>query len=219
MGDFTRIDWNRQKGESNLWYGRFLVYRNMGSERQPLACFRLYLRQNGEYTKAEKAKSWPGSWDRALIQYNWRDRAEAFDAEERRVKEAHRKRYVEQLDEEAHKIAVDALKKAKKMLDWPLARTEIEDNGKTHVLIPAGWNQNTAIRMLEKSHLVGLSALGISRSGAVGAAQALQGAGKTVEEDDPIRDMEWLKDFTEEEEVDEQATQTDSGQEAQEEGA
>ena len=94
------------------------------------------------------------------------------------------------------------------MLDWPLAETKVAMDGKTHLLIPAGWNQNTAIRMLEKSHLVGLSALGVVRTGAVGAAQALKGAGDlTAEEDDPISDMEWLKDFVEEEEVNAAADQ------------
>ncbi len=198
MGDFTRIDWNRQKGESNLWYGRFLVYRNMGSERQPLAAYRVYLRQNGDYIKADKATFAPGSWQRAMGSYNWTERAEAFDAEERRVKESRRKQYVEELDKEAHRIAVEALKKADKMINWPLAETKVDIDGKTHILMPAGWNQNTAIRYLEKAHNVGLAALGVVRSGAVRIAQALKGAEETVE-DDPISDMEWLKDFVEEE--------------------
>lgn len=199
MGDFTRTDWSRQKGESNLWYGRFLVYRNMGSERTALSAYRLNLKHHGQYQKAEKATFVGGGWQKAMGRYNWTERAEAWDAEERRSKESRRKRYVEEIDSEAHEIAVEAMKKARKMIEWPLAQTTVELDGKTHILVPAGWNQNTAIRWLKEAHTVGLAALGIVRTGAVGVAQALKSVEKQVAEDDPISDMEWLKSFLTEE--------------------
>jgi hypothetical protein len=80
--------WERQSGESNLWYSRFERFRLAGPSRSLLGMV------NAE--KAEKGKRrqvWiPGAWSRAAAHWRWRERAEAWDDHERqRARLAHAK--------------------------------------------------------------------------------------------------------------------------------
>ena len=134
-----------------------------------------------------------------MVRFRWPERAEAWDAEELRTKESRRKRFVKELDAETHRIAIEALRKAEKMINWPLAQTEVKADGKTHILTPVGWNMNTAISCLEKAHRVGLASLGVVRPGPVGPAVAPKCPENPILDDDRIADMELLKEFLEKE--------------------
>lgn len=70
-----REAWEQLEGEPNLWYGRFALYRLLGPKRS------LRLAHRQEVTKSrQKPQYLPGSWHDASQQWNWRERAEAWDA-------------------------------------------------------------------------------------------------------------------------------------------
>ena len=77
--------WDRQRTEDGelepaLWFGRFdQYYRPAGPERSLLGAYNNYLAYNGK--KRQTCPS--GSWSRAFAEWNWKARAEAWDAEQR----------------------------------------------------------------------------------------------------------------------------------------
>lgn len=66
--------WEKQPGEPDRWFGRFHQYLLMGSQRSLLGCYKA---ESPE--KREKAESTPKSWDVAAREWNWKERASAFD--------------------------------------------------------------------------------------------------------------------------------------------
>ncbi len=68
--------WDQLEGENSLWFGRFTAYRLMGPGRGVLTCLNLERLKEGK----EKATQTPGAWTKASTEWNWRQRAEAYDA-------------------------------------------------------------------------------------------------------------------------------------------
>jgi len=81
----TTRPWERRRDESGelepmRWFGRFsAIYRPMGTERSLLGAVNLHRVKNG----AKKGNSVPGSWEEAFNQWDWKNRAEAWDQYER----------------------------------------------------------------------------------------------------------------------------------------
>lgn len=75
------MQWERRENEPNLWYSRFVAYRNMGTSRSLLGAV------SAERKLAQKgaAKSVPQSWYEAAKTWDWKARAEAWDADQRRI--------------------------------------------------------------------------------------------------------------------------------------
>jgi hypothetical protein len=71
--------WDRQLGEPNLWFGRFERYRLSGPKRSLLATLNAERTENGLARKTRL----PGAWNRAFEHWRWRQRAEAWDEQER----------------------------------------------------------------------------------------------------------------------------------------
>lgn len=69
--------WDRQQGEKTLWYDRFFkYYLPIGPERSLTAAFNAWLEAKG---KGGQKRSPTGSWRRCSEQYNWIERAMAWD--------------------------------------------------------------------------------------------------------------------------------------------
>ena len=66
-----RAAWEQQPEESDKWYGRFEMYRNLGTERTLLGAWR-------RATGKERAQA-DGYWQRQCSRWRWRDRARAWD--------------------------------------------------------------------------------------------------------------------------------------------
>ena len=69
------MQWNRLTDEPANWYNRFLLYRNLGPDRTLI----------GAVNKARKSQKKPvqdapGAWKDASEKYQWKERAEAYDA-------------------------------------------------------------------------------------------------------------------------------------------
>lgn len=73
--------WDRQEGESNLWYDRFERFRLMGPHRSLLALYNDEMRDRAKEKdqpfKRKQAVSRP--WHDKMVEFRWRERAEAWD--------------------------------------------------------------------------------------------------------------------------------------------
>ena len=67
--------WERLPGETQLWFSRFEAYRLEGSCRTMLSLYR-------RTRNRPKAREVAGSWKRALVKYEWKKRALAWDEAE-----------------------------------------------------------------------------------------------------------------------------------------
>jgi hypothetical protein len=105
--------WERQPGESNLWFSRFQRYLLAGPSRSLLGTV------NGERTEKgqEKQSKVPGSWNQAFTRWNWRERAEAWDEHEMHRLQAARTQDVEEMNrrhiQEAQALQGKALQRLK----------------------------------------------------------------------------------------------------------
>ena len=127
--------WDRLPEETALWWNRFEIFRMIGYTRTNYKAYSAECDKVGK----KKAQKLPGSWHNASIKYNWRERAEAWDAtlvEQRRQEWATRQeawREQEwQLAEKMHQKVVD-------MLVFPVARVTREQDGKVTTIEPANW--------------------------------------------------------------------------------
>ena len=75
--------WERQQGEPILWFGRFERYRILGTERNLLSVYNAW---RAEVGKGGQKTSIPHAWDINCKRWDWRERAEAWDAEQRRLR-------------------------------------------------------------------------------------------------------------------------------------
>ncbi len=74
-----RRPWDQLEGESDAAYARFLIYRNLGPARSLNVA---YLAANPKAIKGNKRQgSAPGQWTRDSVQFNWPERASAWDVE------------------------------------------------------------------------------------------------------------------------------------------
>lgn len=76
------MDWNRLPEEPAVWFNRFdLYYRPVGPERSLLGAY-------NEWRKVEKGRGYstgyPINWKTAFVKWHWQERAESWDAEERK---------------------------------------------------------------------------------------------------------------------------------------
>lgn len=187
--------WERLPNEPNLWYERFVLFRNRGPERRMLDVFRLFLRQNGDYEKADKVVSVDGAWSRAAREWHWKLRSEQWDEEQQKKREQRNDRVLRELELKQIDLGHKALKKVSTMLDWPLTEQTISDDGKTTVIKPAGWNFATIPKLLREAALQIQSAVQAPPVGAQERAGARQGSDSGDAPDGnyiPEEAVEWL---------------------------
>jgi hypothetical protein len=69
-------EWDRIEGEPILWFDRFdKYYRILGPERNLQAAYDLYKGGGGSKKKGRVT----AAWKKALVDWNWQKRAEAYD--------------------------------------------------------------------------------------------------------------------------------------------
>jgi hypothetical protein len=84
--------WDRLPGEPNRWFSRFECFRRAGPNRSLLAT----LNDENAGKGRKKQTKVPGAWNRAALDWHWKERAEAWDEHERRqAREAHAKAIAE----------------------------------------------------------------------------------------------------------------------------
>lgn len=190
-GQFEQ-SWNQQHGETSLWYVRFLVYLDMGLARTFVGGYTKWLREAGDYTKADKSRSVPGQWQIKAKEFSWFDRAQAFDINERHQRKARDDQRLQELRNEEYNLGLAMLREAQRMIDWPLVeKTVVEDDGTTNTFKPAAWTKGTAERYLKTASEVCRRAVGVGLDGEVKGAIGSDGE----QRDDYQRDLDdigWL---------------------------
>lgn len=147
--------WDRQTDadgnlEPLLWYARFEEYRLMGPGRSLAECANRWRDEKGR----KRSKDAPGAWRRAYQQYQWKARAEAWDAvmlEEQARQEAEKwaARRAEWREKE-FSYAQALIEKAQLMLRaFAVARTVTEDGGRTIIIEPGDWRPSDIARFLD----------------------------------------------------------------------
>jgi hypothetical protein len=138
--------WERQTNsdgnpEPMLWYARFEQYRLMGPGRSLLGAYNTWRKQAG---KDGNRTSTPKSWDINAERWQWKTRAEAWDAEMLARQAAEEedkwvKRRTEWRETEFANAKALAEKAALMLRAFTVARTVTEDNGRTIVIEPGDW--------------------------------------------------------------------------------
>lgn len=100
--------WERCPEEKALWYGRFCVFLHMGTERTLLGA--VHRVEEAEKGRKKQSKKVPGSWNTACDQWQWHQRAEAWDAAERARIEAQRQVYVDAIMQEGYALVHERVK-------------------------------------------------------------------------------------------------------------
>jgi hypothetical protein len=117
--------WDRQRGESNLWYARFERYRLAGPSRSLLGTLNSEMIEKGLLRKTRV----PGAWNRAFERWRWRERAEAWDEQERHKLQAARAHDVEEMNrrhiQEAQALQNKALQRLKALELDDLSATDV----------------------------------------------------------------------------------------------
>ena len=145
--------WDRQPDERNLWYARFVQFRDMGPDRTLVEAVNRWRDKKGR----SRTTNAPTSWRRACDREHWVARAESWDEAERarlaelRLQEegVERKKWAarrESLREREHTVGLELLQKAQQMLMFPLATTVSEDG--TTVIHPGRWSFATAANVI-----------------------------------------------------------------------
>jgi hypothetical protein len=117
--------WEQQPGEANRWYARFERYRLAGPTRSLLGILNLERQQRG----AKKAKSLPQAWAHNAKHWRWRERAEAWDDQERQQARAAHAAEVKEMNhrhmQEARALQSKAVQRLKALEPEQLSATEV----------------------------------------------------------------------------------------------
>lgn len=135
--------WHIQIGEPQNWFSRFTRFRLLGASRSLLAAVNSERVEKGR----QKTNDSPGSWRRAAKQWNWLERAEAWDrmknAEQEQIWEERRR----QLRQQQWEVATALHHKATQMLQISLEE--------------ARWTLRDAAAFLELSSTLGRQSTGL----------------------------------------------------------
>jgi hypothetical protein len=77
VDEFSK-SWDQLPDEPDLWYKRFMIFRDMGPERTIQGAFKIVKARQG--FRSNKAGE---SWTTAAHDYNWRERANDWDTQQR----------------------------------------------------------------------------------------------------------------------------------------
>jgi hypothetical protein len=76
--EVQRKPWDQWEGEPSNWYGRFVIFRDLGPGRSLAACSRTYCQQRNKPLHPTNV-----AWSEAARVWKWRERALAWDTHER----------------------------------------------------------------------------------------------------------------------------------------
>jgi hypothetical protein len=147
--------WEQQNGETAKHFSWFQTYLTLGEARSLLGAYNRFraksLEKSQKVFKPVAAVS--PAWREVSEKWNWKARAASWDAQERLEAEARRKaREIEREEEYAQKRREQKFKLAdiiERMQKFPIQEIKTENDGKTVIVMPAGWNFNTLARLMQ----------------------------------------------------------------------
>ena len=104
--DFNSKPYDQLPGEPDRWYERFRQFCDLGPSRSLNRCYSQFLEDRGD--PASAAAHAPGSWKRKAAEFDWTERAAAWDAD-RRQRSRQRLEETLNLFSEAAREALDYL--------------------------------------------------------------------------------------------------------------
>ncbi len=81
-------DWDRQPGEPNRWFDRFTAWRLLGPMRSYAAVVRPAVYARADALGEARPRQIERNWSSAAARWRWRERAEAWDEQQRQMAEA-----------------------------------------------------------------------------------------------------------------------------------
>lgn len=79
------IAWEKRPDEPAIWFDRFTrFYLPLGPSRSLLGAYRAYRKEASDSDRMRAVNSVSAGWKENALKYDWRGRADAFDAHERR---------------------------------------------------------------------------------------------------------------------------------------
>lgn len=157
---------DRLPNEPNKWYDRFAIFTLLGPSRSVYAAYMEWRIKTGKLARenAQKRGGLPKSWLEAASKWNWANRAEAFDEDERRNELTAWAKRREELRQQEWKFSQELLDKARQMLVFPLAKTTRSQaaDGQTILteVYPTRWSSGDVARYLEAASKLARLALG-----------------------------------------------------------
>lgn len=156
--------WERQPEEPNDWFDRFLLFKRLGSGRSLLAAYNEYRAAK----KQPKANSAPPTWRKAAKDWNWKNRAEAWDTRSQqkaektwaKVEHQHQQRRA-QMREKSWRLSQELIARAEDMLSYPLVQRVAQETvdepladgsivrKNVTVFAPAKWSARDAVAYLD----------------------------------------------------------------------
>ncbi len=155
--DIDRLPWDQEPGEPTKHFDRFVRYKLIGPDRTLYSAYNQFKARGGSEGRVFAV---PGAWRKIAKQWRWQERAEAWDAEQRRVEEAKWQARRAELREQEWGTATLLLDKVARMLSFPVEQTTrsvTSADGQTintTIINPARWSFADAARLLDASSKV-----------------------------------------------------------------
>jgi hypothetical protein len=151
--------WDRQPKESEEAYAAFLTYRDMGDGRTVVDAYR-------QSERKPNAKQADGTWNRWAKSFGWSGRASAWDNHLQHERDGVKAAEVRKLEQRRQQLkdyhwenATKLQEKLAQMLAFPVARREVERDGKVTIIHPARWSFSTAVKLAHAVAALGTLAL------------------------------------------------------------
>jgi len=147
--------WGRQSEEPLKHFEWFHAFLMLGPGRSLLGAYNAFRAKSAEKSQqvVTPAISVSKAWHDACEKWRWRERAAAWDAEQRqKTQEEYERRWAErqkEVQEETWADYVALRDKARLMVKFPLQRVTSSADGKTTIVKPAGWSFDTLVRMMK----------------------------------------------------------------------
>lgn len=161
--------WERQEREGSRSFALFTIYRDLGPSRslEAVAIATIPGRERGD------GRALSGALGRLCKRWEWTTRAEAWDdhqdeiareAADEHAREVGKARAVrlEALQEKSFAVAEELLERVKAMLQFPVARKEVTQDGKLTVINPARWSWRDLATILQRLNEVAITITGKS---------------------------------------------------------
>lgn len=199
--------WEQQAREPDIWYRRFLAYRDLGPERTLVGAYRV-VKGSAASTSSRKNSTVPTSWIRMRDRWEWVERAQLWDREEyarleQKVRKSLEQHYIDALDL-AHQVNAAALRKALELIGMPAVYKAIEE-------VTAGGAKTVRAGVLPIDHYRGAHSMAeeaikfIERltgrrtdpdvMDALGQQRGVAAEPAIIETPLVLRDMEWLQEL------------------------
>jgi len=151
----TIMPWDRLPYEPAGWYARFQTYLYAPVPRSMMAIYNQVMAEKGRerpYTTVS------AGWKKAVEKWKWKERAEAWDIEQARLRALEWQRRIEQQRDTEWELSEKLADKAKIMLNFPLTRMVTEkypDGRDKQIIEPAEWHLRDIPRVAEMASKLG----------------------------------------------------------------